>query len=219
MKLIAAAVLALALSPSMLHAQFLGEGPRDQFRDTSVLKPPAGAKVAVIVFEDLGCPGCAYAHPIELETSDKTRVPILRYDFPIAGHVWTFQGAVCARYLQDKVNPKLAEQYRSDVFAAQRNIASRDDLQRFNESWFPKHGQKMPFVIDPDGSLTKKVQADYDLGRRLNITQTPTVVVVSDHKYQVVCGTPEATDPTQLLPVVEAAVAETKSVKPVARRQ
>jgi len=219
MKLIAAAVLALALSPSMLHAQFLGDGPRDHFRDTSVLKPPAGAKVAVIVFEDLGCPGCAYAHPIELETSDKTRVPILRYDFPIASHVWTFQGAVCARYLQDKVNPKLAEQYRSDVFAAQRNIASRDDLQRFNESWFQKHGQKMPFVIDPDGALAKRVSADYDLGRRLNITQTPTIVVVSDNKYQVVCGTPEATDPTQLLPVVEAAVAETKPVKPVAHRQ
>ena len=31
------------------------------FKDTSSLKPPAGAKIAIIKFEDLECPACAHA--------------------------------------------------------------------------------------------------------------------------------------------------------------
>jgi hypothetical protein len=46
------------------------------------------------------------------------------------------------------------------------------------------------------------------LGKRLNVTFTPTVVVVTAKAYQVVCGTAQgANDPTQILPVVKAALA------------
>ena len=98
--------------------------------------------------------------------------------FPSRSHIWTFEGAVYARYLQDKLSPKLADEFRSDVFHAQAAIASKDDLRQFAQHWFQQHGQKMPFVIDPTGALAAKVQADFDLGQRLNVTQTPTIVVV-----------------------------------------
>src|SRR3569833_592957 len=159
------------------HGQFLGTGPRDNFRDTSILRPPQGAKVALIVFEDLGCPACAHAHPYEAEAVKQTHVALLRYDFPIPSHIWTFEGAVVARYIQDKISPQLAEQFRSDVFAGQRYIANKDDLHQFASGWLQKHGSKMPAVFDPDGKLAKEVQADLDLGRRLNVEYTPTVVV------------------------------------------
>jgi hypothetical protein len=48
--------LALLSVPAAMQAQFAGTGERDNFRDTTVLRPPAGSKVALIVFEDLGCP-------------------------------------------------------------------------------------------------------------------------------------------------------------------
>jgi alkyl hydroperoxide reductase subunit AhpC len=67
----------------------------------------------------------------------------------------------------------------------------------------------MPFVIDPDGSLSKQVNADVDLGRRLNINWTPTIVVVTDHKQQVICGAnAESGDPRNIAPAVEAALAQ-----------
>jgi protein-disulfide isomerase len=177
-----------------------------------MLHPPSGNKVAIIVFEDLGCPGCAAAHPIELKAAAEYHVPIVRYDFPIADHIWTFNGAVCARYLQDKVDPKLADQYRTDVFAAQRLIGNKDDLTQFTRRWMQLHGQAMPFVLDPTGSLATEVKANYNLGLRLNITHTPTIVVVTRDKYQLVCGTESLQDPTRLFPILKAAVDQANEV-------
>ncbi len=213
-----ATLLALALAatvPAAAHAQFLGQAEANQLRaDSPVLKPPPGAKVAIVVFEDLRCPACAYAHPFELPAAEENHVPLVRYDFPIASHVWTFEGAVCARYLEDRLkNPRLAAEYRDAVFKAQRMIGSKDDLQAFNAHWFPQHGQVVPFVMDPDGALARRVQADYDAGIRLNVQYTPTIVVVTRDKYQVVCGTAsgQVTDVQRLAGVVAAAVAETKA--------
>lgn len=203
-------IVALLLTPVTSVAQFLGQGPANPLKEISTIKLPAGSKVAIVVFEDLGCPACAHAHPYELEAAKKASVPLLRFDFPIASHIWTFDAALNARYLQDKVSPELAGEYRSDVFAAQSGITSKDDLRQFTEHWFQKHNQKMPFVIDQDGSLVKKVQADYDLGRRINLQYTPTILVVTKDQYQVICGVKDgANDPTQILPVVEAALSKT----------
>jgi len=205
----ATACLTLLAFPFALQAQFLGTGARDNFRDTTILRPPAGSKVAVIVFEDLGCPACAKAHPYELQMAQQTHVPLLRYDFPLPQHIWTFEGAVCARYIQDKISPQLADEFRSAVFAAQTSISSADDIHHFMAAWLEKHGRHMPSAIDPDGALAKKVTADGDLGMRLNVEWTPTVVVVTRNEYQVVCGTKDgANDPAQILPVVKAAIAK-----------
>jgi protein-disulfide isomerase len=205
------AALTLLLAPFALRAQSFGTNPPNVFRNLSSLKPPAGSKVAIIVFEDLGCPGCAYAHPIELDAAKRANVPLVRYDFPFPAHIWTFQGAVCARYIQNKFSPQLADQYRSDVFKVQSSIAGKDDLQHFTQVWLQRHGQTMPFVMDPDGSLAKAVQADYDLGLHINLTHTPTVLVVTKDHQQIVCGTGtnETSDPSKIYPVVEAALAST----------
>jgi len=200
---------ALLTAASPANAQFAGMGPRDNFRDTSVLKPPAGSKVAVIVFEDLGCPACARAHPIEQQVTAETHVPLLRYDFPLPAHIWTFQGAVDARYIQDTYGPQMAEQFRTAVFTAQATIGSKDDIQQFLATWLQKHGKKMPAAVDPTGKFTKEVNADLALGQRLNVEWTPTIVVVTNNAYQVVGGTAGGpNDPTKLLPVVQAAVAK-----------
>jgi protein-disulfide isomerase len=216
-KVTALSVLLLALT-AVGDAQFFGPRAPDDLHDKSMLHPPVGSKVAVIVFEDLGCPACAAAHAVELKAAAEYHVPLVRYDFPIPSHIWTFNGAICARYLQDKVNPKLSDQYRSDVFAAQQIINSKDDLTQFTRRWMQQHGESMPFVLDPTGSLAAKVKADYDLGMRLNVTHTPTIIVVTRDKYQLVCGTESLKDPARLSPILKAAVAEAdQTPKPQAK--
>lgn len=202
----------LLLSPVAVSAQFTTTTLRGNLKNVSLLRPPTGSKVAIVVFEDLGCPACAHAHPIEAEAAAKAHVPLMRHDFPIQSHIWTFQGAVCARYIQKQISPALADQYRSDVFANQRLISGLDDLQSFTEKWLRRHGQQVPFVLDPGGSLAKEVRADFDLGRQINVEYTPTVVVITNDQYQVVCGTKDGPDdPTQILPVVKAAIARTSA--------
>lgn len=217
--LMCSAALAVCSMPIAVHAQFSGVAPANPLHNLSSLKPPAGKTVAIVVFEDLGCPACAHAHPIELQTAAATHVPIVRYDFPIQAHIWTYQGAVYARYIQEKIDSRLADAYRSDVFAAQMSISNKDDLQRFTEHWLQRHGQHMPFVLDADQSLTKAVQADYDLGRHLNVNYTPTIIVVTKDRQQVVCGTGNNSydNADNIRPVVEAALAQCKSASTATR--
>ncbi|MBW4038684.1 MAG: thioredoxin domain-containing protein [Acidobacteria bacterium] len=149
------------------------------FRDTSMLVPPPGAKVAIIEWEDLECPACAHAFPFVHMAIDHYHIPLVRYDFLIPGHMWSREAAIYARYLQDKVSPELATQYRREVFASQFKIASKDDLNRFTQEFFTKNGKQMPFVIDPSGELARQVNADVALGNKLGLTETPTIVVVT----------------------------------------
>ena len=155
----------------------------DHFRDTSMLVPPAGAKVAIVEWEDLECPACAHAFPFVHTAVEHYKIPLVRYDFLIPGHIWSRDGAMYARYLQDKISPELATQYRREVFASQFKIASKDDLNRFTQEFFKRNGKQMPFIVDPTGELAKQVNADVALGNKLGLSETPTLVVVTNHGW------------------------------------
>ncbi len=151
----------------------------DHFKDTSMLVPPAGVKVAIIEWEDLECPACAHAFPFVHMAIDHYHIPLVRYDFLIPGHMWSREAALYARYLQDKVSPDVATEYRREVFASQYKLASKDDLNRFTQEFFAKRGKQMPFVVDPTGELQREINADDNLGNKLGLTETPTLVVVT----------------------------------------
>jgi protein-disulfide isomerase len=192
-------------------AQFVGQNPHDNFRDTTILRPPAGAKVAILVWEDLGCPACAHWFPYENAAAAKYHVALVRRDFPLAQHIWTQQAAIDARYLQDHVSPQVADEYRGDVFKSQMDIASKDDLQQFTTHWFNAHKIPVPFELDPGDKLAAEVQADVNLANRLNVQYTPTVVVVTRNNYQVLSGVAQgALNAEDLDRVVQAAVDSVK---------
>src|ERR1700722_2088536 len=99
------ATLALAVPA---FAQFTG--PQTNFRDTSPLKPPPGARVAIFEFIDLECPDCANAAPVVKEASEKYHIPLVRHDFPLPQHPWSFDAAVFARWFDTK-SPKLGNDF------------------------------------------------------------------------------------------------------------
>jgi protein-disulfide isomerase len=175
------------------------------FKDTSMVKAPPGVKVAIYSFEDLECPACARAYPIVQAASERYKIPVVRHDFPLKMHVWSFDAAVIARYMQDKISPQLAEEYRRSVFANQISIASKDDLNNFTQKFFRSHGHEMPFVIDPAGLFAAEVRADYTLGERIGLTQTPTIFVVTQKNWV------QVTDVTQLYQTLDAVIAQSAS--------
>jgi protein-disulfide isomerase len=158
-------------------------GSGDPFKDTSMFKPPAGARVAILEFEDLECPACAHAFPIVHAAAAHYNIPLIRKDFPLQQHIWSFDAAVWARYLQDKVTPKVADEYRGAVFAAQLGINSKDDMLSYTRRFFQSHGLQMPFVADPSGQLTKEVEADRALGVKMGLAHTPTIIVCSQREW------------------------------------
>jgi protein-disulfide isomerase len=184
------------------------------FTDTSMLKPPAGAKVAIYEFEDMECPVCAHHAPIVHAAADHYKIPIMRHDFPLTEiHVWSFDAAVTARYIQDKISPKLADDFRRDVFANQRLIASKDDLTNYTRRWFQSHGQSLPFVMDASGNCRNEVKSDRALGDRLNVRATPCIFVVTQSKWVHV------NDINQLYHTIDLALAQTSAPAPAPRRR
>jgi protein-disulfide isomerase len=170
----------LSLAPVSASAQVsVPPNKVSHFIDTSMLVPPPGTRIAIIEWEDLECPACAHAFPIVHTAMKQYNIPLVRHDFQIPGHIWSHEASIYARYLQDKVSPDIATEYRREVFAAQFRIASKDDLNRFTQEFFQKNGKQVPFVIDPTGQFQKEVDADRDLGLKLGLNETPTIIVVT----------------------------------------
>ena len=173
-----AVVLALLMVPAVLRAG-----------DTSALRPPKGARVALIAFEDLQCPDCADAEALLEEASAKYGIPLVRRDFPLPMHNWSFEAHVLARYFDTQTDTKAdakaaanalppGEQFRRWVYTNQSSI-NKGNLRGMAERFADQHHLELPANYDPKGELKKLVLADFALGQQVGVLHTPTVYVVS----------------------------------------
>src|ERR1700690_1865587 len=90
------------------------------------LRPPKGAQVALVVFEDLQCPDCRRAAPL---------------------HNWALDAAVIPRYF-DTVSKQLGNDFRDYIFQHQPEITP-PTLRGFAEKFATEHKVDLPFVVDP----------------------------------------------------------------------
>jgi len=171
---------------------------------STVLRPPKGAQVAIVVFEDLQCPDCRRAAPLVAEAGRTYKIPVVRHDFPLPKHNWSFEAAVTARYF-DSHSKQLGLEYRDYIFEHQPEITP-ETLRSYSEKFAAEHKVSLPFVIDPQGKLAAEVVADRDLGTRIGLEHTPTIYVVSN-KTQ---GKPfvEVVDRSQLFQMIDAMKSE-----------
>jgi len=203
------AVVSIALSMTIsAHAQFGAPPPGTQVHDASALRPPVGARVAIVEFEDMECPDCARANPVLKAAAATYHIPWIRHDFPLSFHNWSMNAAINARWF-DLKGKALGDEYRDAVFANQQAITSPDVLAKFTQKFATDHGVALPFAIDPQGKLIAEVKGDYALGQRIGIEHTPTIWVVTANSK----GAPfvEVVDRTKLYQMIDQAIADTKS--------
>lgn len=205
--------LALALLPAALlvvapaaRAQF-GAPPTTPVHDATALRPPAGAKVAIVEFEDLECPDCANANPLLKEAAAKYGIPWIRHDFPLPFHNWSFQAAVNARYFDTK-SQALGNEYRDYIFANQASIETPDQLRQKTQSFADWHKVILPFAVDPMGRLAQEVKADYALGQKIGIEHTPTIWIVTNAAHAAPFV--EVVDRSKLYQLIDQAEAEAR---------
>jgi protein-disulfide isomerase len=168
-----AALLLLAGAPALL-----AQNQPTKVLDASALKPPPGAHIAIVEFDDLECPACAHANPTIKAAAAQYKIPWVRHDFLIPGHLWSPQASVYARWFDTK-NKALGDEYRDEVFANQNYIYNPNVLQQFTQKFAQAHGVALPFAVDPTGKLNAEVQADTELGKRTGVQRTPTIFIVT----------------------------------------
>lgn len=151
-----------------------------QAGDTSVLRPPKGSKVAIVVFEDFECPMCARIEPTLDAAEREYKIPLVRYDFPLPMHEWSYQVHVTARYFDTK-SKELGEEFRRWIFTNQRFI-TKQNVGGMIDRFATEHHVTVPAPVDPKGELAAKVNADKAIGEKLGIDHTPTVYVVGDSR-------------------------------------
>jgi protein-disulfide isomerase len=143
----------------------------------SVLRPPKGSQVAIVVFEDLQCPMCRRTAPLVEQASKTYKIPVVRHDFPLPMHNWSYQAAVMARYF-DTHSKALGNEFRDYIFENQLEVDPQN-LRAYAEKFATAHKVDLPFVLDPQGKLAAQVNADRDLGKAIKLDHTPTVYIVS----------------------------------------
>ena len=188
------------------HGQF-GAPDTTHVQDSSPLRPPAGARVAIIEFYDLECPLCAQTNPSLISAANQYKIPWIRHDFLIPGHPWSRQAAINARFFDSK-SLKLGNDYRDYVFANQVSIETPDELRTFTQKFAQAHGIALPFAIDPMGKFAAEVQADVDLGRRIGIDHTPTIFIVANQGHAPAYT--EVVDRSKLFQTIDQVIAETR---------
>lgn len=164
------------------------------------LRPPKGAPLALVVFEDLQCPQCGRTAPLLVQASRTYKIPLVQHDFPLPMHNWSFDAAVLARYF-DTHSKEIGNAFRDSVFEHQLEI-NPQNLRGFADKFASDHKIGLPFVVDPSGKLAGLVRADKELGVTLHIEHTPTIWIVSSKRN----GKPyvEVTDTKELYVMIDA---------------
>lgn len=166
----------------------------------NALRPPKGSPVALVVFEDLQCPDCRRAAPLVAQAGQTYKIPVVRHDFPLPIHNWSYQAAILARYF-DTHSKEVGNAFRDYIFEHQLEILP-DNLHGFAEKFAAEHKIELPFVVDPSGKLAALVNADKELGKTIGINHTPTIYVVSNKR----AGKPfvEVVDRSQLYALIDS---------------
>jgi len=141
------------------------------------LRPPKGSPIAIVVFEDLQCPQCRREAPLVAQAGKTYKIPVVRHDFPLPMHNWSYEAAVIAHYF-DSRSRQLGIDFRDYIFEHQPEIFPTN-LRQFAEKFAADHKVDLPFVVDPQGKFAAEVNADRELGKSLQLQHTPTIYVVS----------------------------------------
>jgi len=167
--LLSLVVMVLGASGFVLRAQDTPE---------SVLRPPKGSQVAIVVFEDLECPMCRRTAPLVEQASKTYKIPLVRHDFPLPMHPWSYDAAVMAHYF-DSRSKSLGNDFRDYIFQNQLEI-DKANLRGYAEKFASAHKVDLPYVVDAGGKFSAEVNAERDLGKAMKLDHTPTVYIVSN---------------------------------------
>lgn len=151
---------------------------------------PVMAKVRIDVFSDFQCPACkALAEDtlrrVREEYALKGKIRLVHHDFPLPMHQYARRAAQLAA-AADRLGK--FDQVSEVLFRQQESWAATGKLDEVVDSVLTPAERTRIREIAKDPAITAAIDRDVDLGRRTNITSTPTMIVTKDGKPSPVVG-------------------------------
>jgi protein-disulfide isomerase len=183
MKLVTSALLLAAF------AFATPELPIAQSTSTRALGPVAAA-VRIDVFSDYECPACKALHDQTLkrvkdEYASKGRLRLVHHDFPLPQHKHARRAAALAA-AADRLGKFDAV---SDVlFREQEKWSKAGNVDDVVDSVLTPDERKRIDAIANDPAIAANIERDIQLGQRMEVSSTPTMIVTHNGKPSPVVG-------------------------------
>jgi protein-disulfide isomerase len=151
---------------------------------------PIMARVTVDIYSDFQCPSCKLLAEQTLnrvmeDYASKGKIRLVHHDFPLPMHQYAKEAALLAT-AADKIG-KFA-QVSEALFKQQTMWEANGKVEEAVDSVLTPAEAKQVHELAKDPAVAAIVQRDIDLGTRLNVTGTPTIIFTKDLKSNRVTG-------------------------------
>ena len=177
---------ALGLSAAVL----CGPGSPLAQSSTSRAVGPVTANVRIDIFSDFECPSCKALHEqtvkrVKEEFAMMGKLRLVHHDFPLPQHKHARQAAILAA-ASDRLGK--FDAVADALFRQQESWSKSGNVDAVVDSVLTPEEQKKVREIAKDPAILANIERDVQLGQRMKVTSTPTMIVTHDGKPNPIVG-------------------------------
>lgn len=180
MKLFVSALVLAALALS---------APSAQSKSTRAVGPVAAA-VRIDLFSDFECPACKGLHEqtikrVKDEFALKGKLRLVHHDFPLPQHKHARQAAILAA-AADRLGKY--DVVADALFRQQETWSKSGNVEAVVDSVLTPDERKQLREAAKDPAILANIERDIQLGQRMKVSSTPTMIVTHDGKPNPIVG-------------------------------
>ena len=174
---------------ALLLAALVLSSPSAQSQSTRAVGPVTAA-VRIDLFSDFECPACKSLHEqtikrIKEEFALKGKLRLVHHDFPLPQHKHARQAAILAA-AADRLGKY--DEVADALFRQQETWSKSGGVDAVVDSVLKPEERKKLREIAKDPAILANIERDIQLGQRMKVSSTPTMIVTHDGKPNPVVG-------------------------------
>lgn len=174
---------------ALLLAALVISSPSAQTKSTRAVGPVTAA-VRIDLFSDFECPACKALHEqtitrVKEEFASKGKLRLVHHDFPLPQHKHSRQAAILAA-AADRLGK--FDEVADALFRQQESWSKFGGVDTVVDSVLTPDERRKLREIAKDPAILANIERDIQLGQRMKVSSTPTMIVTHDGKPNPVVG-------------------------------
>jgi protein-disulfide isomerase len=176
-------------APALFLAVLVTSSPSAQTQSTRGVGPVTAA-VRIDLFSDFECPSCKALHEqtikrVKEEFALKGKLRLVHHDFPLPQHKHARQAAILAA-AADRLGK--FDAVADALFRQQESWSKDGNVDAVVDGVLTPEERKKLREIAKDPAILANIERDVQLGQRMKVGSTPTMIVTHDGKPNPIVG-------------------------------